>query len=102
MFEQTRELWLVYIPHLTVFNQRHEKPESKRFRAVEEDLRHDKIHALNVLDLALVVRERNEDTAQFLMAPASDWLHEVVMARKCSAQITLNLIFRIFVRLHLD
>ena len=92
MFEQTREFWLINVPHLTVFNQCHEEPESKRLRAVEEYLRHDKIHALNVLDLTFVVRKGNEDASQFFVASAPDRLHEVVMPWKRSTQIALNLI----------
>ena len=72
MFEETGELWLVYVPHFTVFYQCYEKPESKCLRAVEQDLCHDEIHALNVLDLAFVIRESYENATQFFMAPTTN------------------------------
>lgn len=51
----------VDVPHITVFYQAHKKPESHRFRAMNQKLPHNKIHSLDVIDLAFIVSKGSEN-----------------------------------------
>jgi len=57
VFEKPGELWLIDISHLTVFDERNEKPECKSFRTMEQELSYDEIHSLDIVNLSFVVRE---------------------------------------------
>ena len=61
MFVQSGKSGQVNISHITVFYQAHKKPESHCFRAMKQKLPNNKIHSLNVVNLAFIVSERSED-----------------------------------------
>lgn len=61
MLEKPRESLVVDFPHAVVSDQGHEEPEGKRFRAVQEQLRHDKVHSLDVADLPFEIGKCDKD-----------------------------------------
>ena len=91
MFEEPGQVWPVNIPHVALLYQRHKQPERKNFRAVQQKLGDDKVHALHVADFSLVDGEGGEDSSELSMAVTSCLLHEVGVAWKCSPQISFNL-----------
>ena len=57
VFEETWQLRKVDISHLTVLYQCNKEPECERLRTMEKQLCHYKVHALDIIHLAIVVRE---------------------------------------------
>ena len=69
---------------------------------MEQELSDDEVHALDVVDLTVVVGESYEDAAQLFVALASHLLHKVWVPGKGSTQIALNLSDRLLVAFDLD
>ena len=69
---------------------------------MQQELSHNEIHPLHIIDLTLVIRECNQDSPQFFVAATTLRLRKIVVLSECTAQITLNLRDRVLIWLHID
>ena len=88
----TGQAFHVNVPHLVVFNQSHEEPESHFFAAVEQEGANDEVHALNVANACVILREGLEDSLQTLL-PFAGWLLENLLVREGARDVALDLPF---------
>ena len=58
---------------------------------MEQQLGNDKVHALHVFDLLLVITKRYEHSSHLFVAATSDWFHEVMVPGEGSTQIPFYL-----------
>ena len=91
MLEQAAKLRLIDIAHLTILYQCNKKPESKSLATVQQQLSHDEVHSLNVFYLLLIVWESDQNSAQLFVSSAIHRLHEVMVSRESTAEVTLYL-----------
>lgn len=84
MFKQAWQCWQVNVSHLVVFDERDKEPEGYDFRAMQQESSNHKVHALDVVDLAVVIGEGCQYSSKLCQARAFlDRCAEVRVLREC-------------------
>jgi hypothetical protein len=106
VFIKARQFWSKYISQTTVFNQAQEKPKCHGLRTMKQEWSDYEVHALNIVDLSLVVREcceySFEPSNSFWLTIRVLCLEKEGMSWECPVEITFYLSFRISVKFKLS
>jgi len=102
VFKESWQFGQVDVTHFVVFNQRNKQPERDDFWAVQKQGSYNKVHALNVVNLAVIVCKRCKHASQFYKPAPFKLRAEVNMFWKSPCQVTLNLSMTFFVQFFLQ
>lgn len=97
MLEEPWKAMHVNVSHLTVLNERYEEPEGHDLVGMIEERPHNKVHALHIVNLMVIVGESCQDPSHLLNAWSS--LFVIVMKRERPAQVSADLILRFLLHL---
>jgi hypothetical protein len=95
---QPRQPWKVDIPDFTVLNQTDIEPEGHNFIRVEQERSGHKVHALNIVNLAVIVGISKEHTGEGLNSRAV--FFKLFMVREGPVNVSLDLQHRLLLRLY--
>jgi len=82
MLVKSRQLRLVDVTQLVVFDQGHEEPESNFFGAMEQEGADNEIHALDIANVAVILGKRGKYFAKGLLALARRVLEDIRMGER--------------------